>query len=185
DLWMLARTKPNVILTGPEQRKSADFEKALRDDEFYNRICGTGFDEVHLLNSWGASFRKDFGQMGFVKARLPEKHNPWILGSATVRTGRPFDSICQLLGLRDGNYHLIRRSCARPDVQILFRDLISPISGDSFPELDFILTENRPTVIFPKSISLAFRIYAYLLRTEAAKHPDKRVPCPNRIRMYN
>ncbi|KAJ7737979.1 P-loop containing nucleoside triphosphate hydrolase protein [Mycena metata] len=185
DLWMLARTKPNVILTGPEQLKSADFEKALRDDEFYNRICGTGFDEVHLLNSWGASFRKDFGQMGFVKARLPEKHNPWMLGSATVRIGRPFDSICQLLGLRDGNYHLIRRSCARPDVQILFRDLISPISGDSFPELDFILTENRPTVIFPKTISLASRIYTYLLRTEAAKHPNQRLPRPNRIRMYN
>ncbi|KAJ7726616.1 hypothetical protein B0H16DRAFT_1222249, partial [Mycena metata] len=190
DLWMLARTKPNVILTGPDMADKHFLKSLLRSlfcrKSPRTRVCSKRtFDKVHPLNSWGASFRKDFGQMGFVKARLPEKHNPWILGSATVRTGRPFNSICQLLGLRDGNYHLIRCSCARPDVQILFCDLISPISGDSFPELDFILTENRPTVIFPKSISLAFRIYAYLLRTEAAKHPDKRVPCPNRIRMYN
>ncbi|KAJ7865756.1 hypothetical protein B0H14DRAFT_3442790 [Mycena olivaceomarginata] len=131
DLWMIARTKPNVVLTGPEQLKSADFEKALRDDDFYHRICGTGFDEVHLLNTWGVTFRKDFGQMGFVKARMPDRHNPWILTSAT------------LLGLHKGNYHLIRRSCARPDVQIIFRDLVSPISGDSFPEFDWLAPDDE------------------------------------------
>ena len=81
DLWVTARTKPKVVLTGPEQLKSDDFEKALRYEEFYDRICGTGFDEVHLLNTWGASFRKDFGQMGFVKARMSERHNPWLLTS--------------------------------------------------------------------------------------------------------
>ncbi|KAJ7506408.1 P-loop containing nucleoside triphosphate hydrolase protein [Mycena galericulata] len=178
DLWMIARTKPNVVLTGPEQLKSADFEKALRDDDFYHRICGTGFDEVHLLNTWGVTFRKDFGQMGFVKARMPDRHNPWILTSATVRTGQPFDSICQLLGLHKGNYHLIRRSCARPDVQIIFRDLVFPISGDSFPEFDWVLTENRPIVMFPKSISLGSRIYAYLL-------PKSGVTNSKRIRLYN
>ncbi|KAJ7497874.1 hypothetical protein B0H11DRAFT_2384732 [Mycena galericulata] len=166
DLW----TKPNVVLTGPEQLKSADFEKALRDDDFYHRICGMGFDEVHLLNTWGVTFRKDFGQMGFVKARMPDRHNPWILTSAT--------RICQLLGLHKGNYHLIRRSCARPDVQIIFRDLVFPISGDSFPEFDWVLTENRPIVMFPKSISLGSRIYAYLLRKSGVTNSK-------RIRLYN
>ncbi|KAJ7439552.1 hypothetical protein B0H11DRAFT_2355885 [Mycena galericulata] len=178
NLWMIARTKPNVVLTGPEQLKSADFEKALRDDDFYDRLCGTGFDEVHLLNTWGATFRKDFEQMGFVKARMPDRHNPWILTSATVRAGRPFDSICQLLGLQKGNYHLIRRSCARPDVQIIFRDLVSPISCDSFPEFDWVLTENRPIVMFLKSISLGSRIYAYLLRKSGVTNSK-------RIRLYN
>ncbi|KAJ6592013.1 hypothetical protein B0H10DRAFT_2329477 [Mycena sp. CBHHK59/15] len=142
DLWVVARTKPNVVLTGPEQLKSDDFEKALRDEEFYERICGTGFDEVHLLNTWGVSFRKDFGQMGFVKARL---HH---------------------------GYHLIRRSCARPDVQILFRTLVSPISGDSFPELDCVLLDKQPTIIFPKHISLAARIYAYLVRMANSDNPN-------------
>ncbi|KAJ7728672.1 hypothetical protein B0H14DRAFT_2640630 [Mycena olivaceomarginata] len=153
DLWRLARTEPNVVLTGPEQLKTADFEKAIRDTTFYERICGTGFDEVHLLNTWGSTFRKEFQQMGFLRARLTDHHNPWILTSATVRDGAPFDSICCLLGLRPDNFHLIRRSCARPDVQILFRDLTSPINGESFPELDWILDDNRPTVVYPKTYS--------------------------------
>ena len=145
ELWTTARTKPNIILTGPEQLKCAEFEKALRDEEFFTRVCGTGFDEVHLLNTWGASFRKDFQQMGFVKARMTEHHNPWILTSATVRDGVPFDNICRLLGLNN-NFHLIRRSSFGPDVRIIFRDLVSPISGDVFPEFDSIITENRPSV---------------------------------------
>jgi superfamily II DNA helicase RecQ len=88
---------------------------------------------VHLLNTWGASFRKDFLQMRFVHARMSSSHNPWILASATVRDGAPFQNICRLLGLDQADFHLIRRSSARPDVRLLFRDLISPISGDSFP----------------------------------------------------
>ncbi|KAJ7699249.1 P-loop containing nucleoside triphosphate hydrolase protein, partial [Mycena rosella] len=178
DLWLLARTEPNIILTGPEQLKSSEYEKALRDRTFQDRICGTGFDEVHLLNTWGQSFRKDFLQVGFAKARMSGRHNPWILTSATVRHGAPFDSICRLLGLDQTDFHLIRRSSARPDVQILFRDLVSPISGDSFPEPDWIITGDRPTIIFAKTISLGSRIYSYLLRISKSSNP-------NRICMYN
>ncbi|KAJ7704658.1 hypothetical protein B0H14DRAFT_3526628 [Mycena olivaceomarginata] len=46
---------------------SAEFEKVLRDKEFYARSCIMGFDKFHLLNTWGASFQKDFQQTGFVK----------------------------------------------------------------------------------------------------------------------
>ncbi|KAJ7127278.1 P-loop containing nucleoside triphosphate hydrolase protein, partial [Mycena crocata] len=179
DQWVLARTEPNVILTGPEQLKTADFEKTLRDKSFNERICGMGCDEVHLLNSWGTTFRKDFLQMGFILSRFSGSHNPYILTSATVRDGTPFDNICELLGLKTGNFHLIRRSCARPDVQILFRDLVSSISGDSFPELDWILDSKRPTVIFPKTYSLGTRLYTYFLRKMKLDHRTKRV------RLYN
>ncbi|KAJ7115601.1 P-loop containing nucleoside triphosphate hydrolase protein [Mycena crocata] len=178
DLWFLARTEPNVILTDPEQLKTAEYEAALRDDDFQKRICGTGFDEVHLLNTWGSSFCKDFLQMGFVKARMQDVHNPWILTSATVRDGASFENICRLFGLDHSDFHLIRRSSARPDVQLLFRDLISPVSGDSFPELDWVLEDDRPKIIFPKHISLACRIHAYLLRKSKSNNP-------NRIRLYN
>ncbi|KAJ7878500.1 hypothetical protein B0H14DRAFT_3777092 [Mycena olivaceomarginata] len=108
---------------------------------------------------------------------MNDPHNPWILTLATVRKGRPFDSICALLGLREGNFHLIRRSCAHPDVQMLFRKLASPISGDTFPEFNWVLTENRPTIFYTKSYSLGSRLFAYLIRTAKSN--------PNRIRMYN
>ncbi|KAJ7201498.1 P-loop containing nucleoside triphosphate hydrolase protein, partial [Mycena haematopus] len=178
ELWVIARKKPNIILTGPEQLKSVEFEKALRDKEFYTRICGTGVDEVHLLNTWGVTFRKDFQQLGFIQARMDDSHNPWILTSATVRDGAPFDNICRLLGL-NGNFHLIRRSSFRPDIRFLFRELISPISGDSFPELHWIIEENRPSVLYAKTISLGSRIYADLLRKAGLTATTKR------IRMYN
>ncbi|KAJ7456198.1 P-loop containing nucleoside triphosphate hydrolase protein [Mycena latifolia] len=162
ELWLSARQGINVIVAGPEQLKSDEFEHALRDDKFFNRSCGVGFDEVHLLNVWGPQFRQDFLQMGFVKARMSERHNPWILTTATLRDGHPYNNVISLLGLTPGQFHVIRRSNARPEVQILFRELTSSLGGTSFPELDWILTENRSTVIFPKTLTLASNIYIYL-----------------------
>ena len=76
---------------------------------------------VNLLNVWGPRFRKDFLQMGFVKAQLNDVHCPWILTSATIRDGAPFDNILHLLGLRGTLLHVIRQSNYRPEIQLLFR----------------------------------------------------------------
>ncbi|KAJ7136424.1 P-loop containing nucleoside triphosphate hydrolase protein [Mycena crocata] len=179
ELWVTSRKEVNVIVAGPDQLKSDEFEKALRDDHFFNRSCGVGFDEVHLLNAWGRHFRKDFEQMGFVKARMSDKHNPWILTSATFRDGHPYDNVVKLLGLTPGQFHTIRRSNLRPDVQILFREFTSSLTGDSFPELDWILEQKRSTVIFPTTISLSSAIYIYLT---AKCKPEER---STRVRMYN
>ncbi|KAJ6503102.1 P-loop containing nucleoside triphosphate hydrolase protein [Mycena vulgaris] len=176
ELWVTARKSVNVIIAGPEQLKSDQFEKALRDEKFFDRCCGTGFDEVHLLNTWGARFRQDFSQMGFVKARMTEKHNPWILTTATLRHGA---NVLELLGLIPGQFHIIRRSNLRPEIQLLFRQLKSPLDGGIYPELDSILTENRSTIIFPKTISLGSKIYSYLL----GKCPPRNRG--TRIRFYN
>ena len=84
ELWVTAQTNGNAIVAGPEQLKSKEFEQALLNDLFWVRVCGLGFDEVHLLNVWGPCFHKDFLQMGFVKAWLNNTHCPWILTSATI-----------------------------------------------------------------------------------------------------
>ncbi|KAJ7720543.1 P-loop containing nucleoside triphosphate hydrolase protein [Mycena metata] len=179
DLWVTARKDVNVLVAGPEQLKSDNFAKALADEHFFNRCCGVGFDEIHLLNVWGPRFRQDFLQMGFIKARMTEEHNPWILTTATLRDGDPYDNVVKLLGLTLGQFHIIRRSNLRPDVQIIFRELSSSLSGGSFPELDWILAEKRSTVIFPKTLTLASSIYIYL----AGKcTPAER---STRVRMYN
>ncbi|KAG9224183.1 hypothetical protein CCMSSC00406_0006851 [Pleurotus cornucopiae] len=136
ELWDIARNYPHVIVAGPEQLKSKAFERSLAVKGFYDRICGLGFDEVHLLNSWGRAFRKDFSQMGYLKARMHSGHNPWILTTATCQAGAPFDSICKLLGLRFGALHIIHRSNRRPEIQILVRQLTSGLNGLTFPELD-------------------------------------------------
>ena len=179
ELWVTARTTGNVILAGPEQLKCKEFEKAVRDNIFWARVCGLGFDEVHLLNVWGPCFRKDFLQMGFVKARLNDTHCPWILTSATIRHGAPYDNICHLLGLRSTELHVIRQSNYRPEIQLLFRTLYSSIDGDSFPELHWVLTSGRLTLIFCKTISLGTRIHADLFNASPPGNRDKN------IRLYN
>ncbi|KII82989.1 hypothetical protein PLICRDRAFT_33150 [Plicaturopsis crispa FD-325 SS-3] len=153
ELWVTARTEPSVIIAGPEQLRSDEYEKALRDDKLYGRMCGLGFDEVQRL-----SFRQDFMQMGFVKA-------------PTVRSGPPMDNICELLGLRNGTYHTIRRSNLRPEIQLLFCELTSPIDGDAFPKLHWNLdsARPRPTIVFAKSIYLGSRIWGDLMRQSSKK----------------
>ncbi|KAJ7703573.1 hypothetical protein B0H17DRAFT_1127196 [Mycena rosella] len=74
DLWKTARISSNVIIAGPEQLKTDEFEKALRDSAFFDRCCGTGFDEVHLLTTWGPRFRQDFLQMGYLLGKCPPKN---------------------------------------------------------------------------------------------------------------
>ncbi|KAJ7508237.1 hypothetical protein B0H11DRAFT_1902554 [Mycena galericulata] len=93
--------------------------------------------------------------MGFVHARMTGSHNPWILTSATVRDGAPFDNICKLLGLNNANFHLI-----------------------SFPELDWMLTSGRPSIIYAPDYGLGSRVYAYLCGISKSNNP-------NQIRMYN
>ncbi|KAF8149766.1 P-loop containing nucleoside triphosphate hydrolase protein [Mycena galopus ATCC 62051] len=179
NLWETARQNVNIIIAGPEQLKSDEFEKSLRDEKFDSRICGTGCDEVHLLNTWGRSFRLDFLQMGPLKARMKERHNPWILTTATLRDGPPYQNVLDLLGLTRGRFHLIRRSNLCPDVQILFRTLYSSLDNGIYPELDWILAEGRSTIIFAKYISLGSKIYAYLHAKCPPENRDKR------IRLYN
>jgi superfamily II DNA helicase RecQ len=93
ELWVTIRAHGNVVVAGPEQLKLKDFEKALLDNAFWARTCELGFDEVHILNIWGPRFRKDFLEMGFVKAWLNDSHCPWIFTSATVHDGPPLKNI--------------------------------------------------------------------------------------------
>jgi hypothetical protein len=179
ELWVTAQSQGNIIVAGPEQLKTKEFEKTVIDDVFWARTCGLGFDEVHLLNVWGPRFRKDFLQMGFVKARLNDTHCPWILTSATIRDGAPFDNILHLLGLRGTPLHIIRRSNYRPEIQLLFREFTSPIDGDSFPELEWVLESGRSTLIFAKTISLGTRIHSHLFSKAPHGNRDRN------IRLYN
>jgi superfamily II DNA helicase RecQ len=162
------RAHGNVVVAGPEQLKSKEFEKALLDNAFWAHTCGLGFDEVHILNVWGPQFRKDFLEMGFVKARLNDSHCPWILTSATVCDGPPLKNIRHLLGLCGTPLHIIHRSSYRPAIQLLFRELTSPIDGDSFPALEWVLNSGQSTIIFAKTISLSTRIHSDLYRKSPA-----------------
>jgi superfamily II DNA helicase RecQ len=181
DLWAKARTDSTVSMhiMNPEQLSSKGFETLLKDDDYLRRTCLLGVDEVHMINTWGLQFRKAFRQIGFIRARFFDDTVVMAL-TATLRKGKPVQSVCNTLGFREGQFHLIRRSNLRHDIQIIFREVQSPIGGTRFPELDWILEERQKTFVFARTIHLGFRVFTYLYQ-KSSHDPN----VSNRIRMYN
>ncbi|KAJ3911355.1 P-loop containing nucleoside triphosphate hydrolase protein [Lentinula edodes] len=185
DLWRRAQddTRVSVLLMSPEQLHSKGYEIALTNKSFYHRIYALAVDEVHLLLSWGKSFRQPFRQIGLARARLPDRV-VLISLTATMRGGRALKTVCRFLGLQDGRFHLIRRSNQRPDIQLIFREISSPVNGRSFPELDWVLAEKRKTIIFTRHINLGNRLHEYMYHRDQELGSDPRTVL-NRMREYN
>ena len=70
----------------------------------------------------------------------------------------------------------------RHDIQLIFREMHSGIGGTSFPELNWIIEEDRNTVIFCKTISLGFRVVCYLWLYAKSKGIHD---LEKRIRLFN
>ena len=89
DLWHRAQSdqKLSMILISPEQLKSKDYASALANPSFYRRIYALSVDEVHLLLTWGKSFRQPFRQIGLARSRLPDD-TVLIALTATMRGGQ-------------------------------------------------------------------------------------------------
>jgi superfamily II DNA helicase RecQ len=179
DIWEKAVTEPNILFMAPEQLVSPGFNALTKEDgEFAARVCAIAVDEAHLLNTWGKGWRKHFRQIGWVRAQFSDV--VLVAMTATMREGRAMESVCQFLGLHQGRFHLIRRSNARPDIQILFRTMKSGLGGKKFLELDRVMDENRKSLIFCRTIHLGWRLHAYL-RGRASDDSN----IHKRIRLYN
>ena len=82
--------------------------------------------------------------------------------TGTLRAGVPTTSVCSFLGLHPGQFFFIRCSNLRHDVQLLFRPMISSVNGDTFPELDWVLWEDRKVLIFIRTIHMGSHVARYL-----------------------
>ncbi|KAJ3963697.1 P-loop containing nucleoside triphosphate hydrolase protein [Lentinula raphanica] len=185
DLWtrVIDDTALDVLLLSPEQLITEEFAKLLKDDSFCIRLYALSIDEIHLLLTWGKSFWKSFQQIGLVRSRLPD--SVVLMGlTATMRGGTALKNVCQFLGLRNNEFHLIRRSNQRHDIQLVFREVKSSIEGDSFPELHWILRRGQNTIIFCRSIGLGYRIHQDLYTYDESIGGDPRTVA-DRMREYN
>ncbi|KAJ3973395.1 P-loop containing nucleoside triphosphate hydrolase protein, partial [Lentinula raphanica] len=148
---------------------------------FYSRIVALGIDEIHLILSWGKpGFRISFRDIGNVLMRLPR----WttLTGvTATLPAGADTIKLMEVLGLRPGSFVFTRRSNHRLELQFIFRVLRHGLQGWDFPDLDWLLKSTRKTIIYCRTISLAFRLYVYLWRTDTpSDSPTRR----KRFRIY-
>ena len=166
-----------MLCLSPEQLVSTGFADLLQHKSFWKRFCALGVDEIYLLYMWGLSFRLVFQQIEFIRSRCP----PWIVTmglSATVAKGRVMDHVCKFLGFRPGKFHVIRRSNARYDVQLIIRELENGLGGWKFPQLNWLFDEQQKSLIFCPTIALEFR-YLWRVAFSRQLNPKKL------IRMYN
>ena len=122
DMWTRAgESGSRVLLLSPEQLISKRLEKLVNDSGFRRRVCLLSVDEVHLLDTWGKSFRKAYLQIEFMRARF-ESNLVMIAMTATLLPGEQTERICKFVGLKS-RYHKVHRSNRRPEIQLLFRVL--------------------------------------------------------------
>ncbi|KAJ7854462.1 hypothetical protein B0H13DRAFT_1903654 [Mycena leptocephala] len=161
DLWIRAREGISMLILGSEKLTLGGSRALLSFEAFYTGVCVLGVDEIHLLVQWGLTFRKAFTQTGFMHSRFCPGI-PIIGPTATLLADlKVQNAIFSTLGVNRGEFHLIRRSNARHDTQILFRELFWGIDGLVFSEVAWVLTNNDKTIIFV-TISLVFRVNTYL-----------------------
>ena len=162
DLFQVVKRNVSMILVSPEQLRSKGFEKLIQCSVFVDRLCMMAVDEAHLMNSWGQSFRKDFQQIGWARARLGSRV-PMAAVTATLQVGDPTDRVCKFLGFESGHFHTIRRSNYQPDVQFIFRTMTRGLENANLSDLDWVVDNEarRRTLIFIRTISGGFRVQAY------------------------
>ncbi|KIJ09315.1 hypothetical protein PAXINDRAFT_102280 [Paxillus involutus ATCC 200175] len=157
---MLAAGLSAVAINGDHvdaaRQNGQDLFKQANDPKFNQRVCMMAVDEAHLLNSWGETFRKDYQQTGWLRARF-DRWLPLLAVTATMQDGVHTKKVCDFLGFKDGQYCIIRRSNMRHDIQLIFRTLHSGVHGIQFHDLDWILKQRtRTTLIFCGTIDFSF-----------------------------
>ena len=122
--------------------------------------------EVHLINSWGLSFRPAFRLIGtFLRGCFPASIS--ILGlTATLEPGGPTESVCKSLGFFEGSFTLIRRSNERPNTQFTIRFMAHGMTGDKFPDLLPYLASGRKTIIHCQTLRQVLSVHTYLWRAQ-------------------
>ncbi|TFY79570.1 hypothetical protein EWM64_g4443 [Hericium alpestre] len=178
NLWESITEGVSMIMVSPEQLTGEDFQKLLDNKVFWARVIALGANEIHLLPAWGALFRKAYQQIGFMRTRFPDRIVA-IGVTATMARGGALDTVRLMLGMQEDQFHCIRRSNFRPELQLLLRDLGTGINGHHFPALLWILKSRRKTVIYCATISLAFRVTSYLWT-----HAEDKTDLQTRLRMY-
>ncbi|EEB88760.1 hypothetical protein MPER_13231 [Moniliophthora perniciosa FA553] len=180
DLWKTAaHSDLRCLLLSPEQLASKQFSALITDKSegfFFSRIVNLGIDEIHLILSWGSPhFRGAFLEVGNVLMRLPR--GTTLIGlTATLAVGNDVERIMKVLGLQPGSFVFARRSNRRPELQFIFCIFGHGIQGWQFPDLKWIIDGSRKTIIYCRTISLAFRLnYNKKSRDMFVQNPETQI----------
>ncbi|KAJ7486592.1 P-loop containing nucleoside triphosphate hydrolase protein [Mycena latifolia] len=166
-----------IVIISPEMLLSRRFiDGVLRKPEFGARCLSVFIDEAHCVSHWGASFRKQYGSIGIIRAFLP-RAVPIIAVSATL-THRVHMDILSKLQINPNDYIYVNISNDRPAVSQVVRSMEHPMN--SYRDLDFLIPE---TTARPEDIPKTF-LYSDDTKDGAAiiDYLNARVPADFRAR---
>ena len=157
-----------VILLSPEILQSPAFSTTLKADSVRRRLAVFCVDECHLVDEWGADFRKAYAEIKDIIPLLPT----WsvrVALTATLESGRQTTIVKNALGFTETNVFLDRRDCERHNIDIILRPIQYTISANEFLDLDWLIpvdlrnaVEVPKTILYCETIGLGHRVTKYL-----------------------
>jgi hypothetical protein len=130
NIWALVELETNVILVSPEMLSTPGFTSLIASKKFQDRLFAIAIDELHLLTSWGESFRPMYKQIMYVRARFAKRVVTFGM-TATLWVGKHLQSVCSFFGWKDGTFKLLRRSMQDQMCNLSFEHLtrLQEVSG--------------------------------------------------------
>ncbi|KAI0038275.1 P-loop containing nucleoside triphosphate hydrolase protein [Auriscalpium vulgare] len=151
-----------VVITSPERLNSPEFDGILRCEGFLKNMALYSVDEAHIAIWWSKSFRLAYGEINRVVARIPPRVPVLLMTATLTRDGEK--ELLGLMGFQTGQYETIRRPVERPNVRTIFKTLHHGLGGEEFPDLAWVATCRKKTLIYCKDFELCWRLASYLRR---------------------
>lgn len=115
--------------------------KVLRDPLFQQKLALVAIDEAHVVSEWGESFRTHYTRLVVLRSFIP-REVPWLACSATLDP-QTLSKVQKLCGF-DSSVFIQRNSIDRPDIFIVVKRIIHPVS--TFRDLEFLIEPARNTI---------------------------------------
>ena len=129
----------DVIGMGPEMIQTAPVAHLLQSKMFCQRLGFMFVNEVHLIDEWGRTFRKDFLRLTELHSRV-QTHVTFLGMSASLHDDNR-RKVQRLLGFAAGQFCDVKLALDRTDLMYCPCFLSQSIEGSSFPDLAWTLPD--------------------------------------------
>ncbi|KAJ3881411.1 P-loop containing nucleoside triphosphate hydrolase protein [Lentinula edodes] len=170
-----------VICVDPEHLGESEWRNTIfQSTTFKENLVYFCAEEVHLIRTWGRSFRPAFSYIGATARGVLPDGVPIIALTATLPPGPSTKAICESLGLLNDHFHLERRSNERRNIQVVIEPLERRQGVPKYTQILQYLRGGRKTLIHVSTIPEVYDIYWYLWQMQPSNSHHLR-----RVRMYH
>ncbi|THU89979.1 P-loop containing nucleoside triphosphate hydrolase protein [Dendrothele bispora CBS 962.96] len=169
-----------IICVDPERLSTKEWRLILRNPTFQENLVVFCCEESQLIRTWGLEFRPAFQHIGVTAQGFVPKGVSIVGLSATSAPGRDTLAVCHSLGMFGDDYHLVRRSNERTNMQLIIDTLQQKKRTSKYAQLLNYLRSGRKTIIHVNTIPEAYDIYEFLW-----DHVPPTASPLHRMRMYH